>query len=422
MLKRFKSQSEFNKNILTLMTGTSIAQAIPIAISPILTRIFTPSDFGLFALYISISGMIAIVSTGRYELAMMLPKEDDDALHLVFLSLIISLVISFICLLLVFVFNSELTSFLKNESISTWLYFIPLTILLSGAYQSLYYWNNRQKKFKNLSISKIVQTSTTVTTNLGLGYLIAGPVGLVLGNVLGQFSSVFYFAKSFIKSIRNKNICYSRIKKIAHRYRKFPQFDAPSALLNMASSHSVHIFFNIFFGAVSSGYYFLVQKVFGLPLMLIAASVQDVFKEEVARVHKMEGNTRKIFIETFFKLAKLSIIPAILIYFFAIDFFVFFFGEKWGAAGVYVQILTPVFLIRFISFPLSFMFYIAEKQHINIIGQFVQFLSVVIVMVIGHNHNPIYTVQLLSVISSIFYLVYIILSYHFTSTGKKQSN
>lgn len=404
------------------MTGTSIAQAIPIAISPILTRIFTPSDFGLFALYISISGTIAIISTGRYELALMLPKENDDALHLVFLSLMISLVISIICLLLVFVFNSEITSFLKNESISTWLYFIPLSILLSGAYQCLYYWNNRQKRFKQLSISKVVQTSTTVTTNLGLGYLIVGPIGLVLGNVLGQFASVVYFTKSFINSISNKKISYFRIKELAHRYRKFPQFEAPSALLNMASSHSVHIFFNIFFGAVSSGYYFLVQKVFGLPLMLIAASVQDVFKEEVARVHKNEGNTRKIFIETFLKLTKLAIIPAIIIYFFAIDFFVFFFGEKWEAAGVYVQILTPVFFIRFISFPLSFMFYIAEKQHINIIGQFVQFLFVMIVMMVGRNHDPIYTVKLLSVVSSIFYLVYILLSYNFTSTGKVQGS
>jgi len=52
MINKLKLKSEFAKNVLTLMTGTTIAQAIPIAISPILTRIYTPEDFGVFALNI----------------------------------------------------------------------------------------------------------------------------------------------------------------------------------------------------------------------------------------------------------------------------------------------------------------------------------------------------------------------------------
>ena len=79
MLKHLKPKSEFGRNVLTLMTGTTIAQAIPIAISPILTRIYTPEDFGVFALYISISTIFAVIVTGRYELAIMLPKKNKDA-------------------------------------------------------------------------------------------------------------------------------------------------------------------------------------------------------------------------------------------------------------------------------------------------------------------------------------------------------
>lgn len=90
MLKKLKPQSEFSRNVLTLMTGTSIAQAIPLAISPILTRIYTPEDFGIFALYMSVASMIAVTATGRYELAIMLPKKDDDAMNIVALSIVIS--------------------------------------------------------------------------------------------------------------------------------------------------------------------------------------------------------------------------------------------------------------------------------------------------------------------------------------------
>lgn len=419
MIKKLKPKSEFTRNVLTLMTGTTIAQAIPIAISPILTRIYTPEDFGIFALYISISGILASFSTGRYEMAMMLPKKESEAYNLVMLSLLISVVISLICLIIVVVFNSEITNLLQNDKISTWLYFIPLTIILTGAYQSLYYWNNRFKHYKRLSNGKIIQSSSMTLTNLSLGYLIIGPIGLVLGNIFGQLVSVFYFVKNFLTSISSYEFDFSKIKKTAIRYKKFPKFDALAVVLNMSAHHSIHIFFNMFFGAISSGYYYLVQKIFGVPLLLIASSVQDVFKERITSIYNKGGNTREFFMKTFWKLTLLSILPTILIYLFAIDFFVFFFGDQWEPAGLYVQILTPVFFFRFISFPLSFMFYVTENMHIDVIGQFVLLVLVVITMIIGSNHDAIYTVKILSVLTSVYYIAYLFISYAFTSTGDK---
>jgi O-antigen/teichoic acid export membrane protein len=89
LIKKLKPKSEFSRNVLTLMTGTTIAQAIPIAISPILTRIYTPEDFGVFALYMAIAAIISVVSTGRYEMAIMLPKRNEDVNAIVKLILIL---------------------------------------------------------------------------------------------------------------------------------------------------------------------------------------------------------------------------------------------------------------------------------------------------------------------------------------------
>jgi len=110
------------------MAGTSIAQAIPLAISPILTRIYTPKDFGVFALYISIASIISVVATGRYELAIMLPKKDDDAINLVVLSILIACCISIVTFLGISIFNAEITLLLGNPAVSNWLYFIPLSV------------------------------------------------------------------------------------------------------------------------------------------------------------------------------------------------------------------------------------------------------------------------------------------------------
>jgi len=168
MINKLKPKSEFSRNVLTLMTGTTIAQAIPIAISPILTRIYTPEDFGVFALYMSIASIVAVVATGRYELAIMLPKKDEDALNIIALSMIIAFFVSFITFLIVFLFNAQITSLLGNPEISNWLYFIPITVLLTGIYQSFNYWSNRKKQYRRLATSRVIQSGTTATTNLGM--------------------------------------------------------------------------------------------------------------------------------------------------------------------------------------------------------------------------------------------------------------
>ena len=128
MLKRFKPKSEFNRNILTLMTGTTIAQAIPIAISPILTRIYTPEDFGIFAIFLAITLIIGSIANGRYELAIMIPKKDEDAINIFALGFIITTSISLLLLVLVLIFQKYFIFLLKNEEIGVWLYFFPILL------------------------------------------------------------------------------------------------------------------------------------------------------------------------------------------------------------------------------------------------------------------------------------------------------
>ena len=185
MLTKLKPKSEFSRNVLTLMTGTTIAQAIPIAISPILTRIYTPEDFGVFALYMSVASILSVIAAGRYELAIMLPKKDEDAINIVALSILISFFISFISFLVIFLFNAKITNLLGNSEISNWLYFIPITVLLTGMYRSFNYWSNRKKQYKRLATSKIIQSFTTSSTNLSMGFGGFGASGLILGGVLG---------------------------------------------------------------------------------------------------------------------------------------------------------------------------------------------------------------------------------------------
>ena len=201
MIDRLKPKSEFNKNVITLMTGTTIAQAIPIAISPILTRLYTPQDFGVFTFFLAITAIFGSISNARYELAIMLPKKDEDAINIFALGFIISSVISFLVLFLVVLFNEYFVDLLGNKEIGMWFYFLPITIFLSGLWNNLNYFNNRKKQYKNLAKATIIKSIVLATVQLSIGFIKSGVAGLISGQIVSQF---FANTKLLSNIVKNK--------------------------------------------------------------------------------------------------------------------------------------------------------------------------------------------------------------------------
>lgn len=349
MLGRLKPKSEFSKNVLTLMTGTTIAQAIPIAISPILTRIYTPEDFGVFALYISIASILSVIATGRYEMAIMLPKKDEDAINIVALSIIISFFVSFISLLIVFIFNAQITNLLGNPEISKWLYFIPITVLLTGIYQSFNYWSNRKKQYKRLATSRVVQSTTTASANLALGFSGAGSSGLVLGQVLGQGIATSVLAKMIFKEDKNKILQIKKLKiyALAKKYIEHPIYLTISHGVSSFYLQIPILFIAKVFDLTSLGFYSFANKFINLPGSLIATSIGDVFRQRATQEYHKKGCFDKILLKTVWTTFKISIIPFIIIYFTVENIFAFVFSEQWRVAGEYAQIIV---LSAFFSF------------------------------------------------------------------------
>ncbi|MDP0589323.1 MAG: oligosaccharide flippase family protein [Candidatus Endonucleobacter bathymodioli] len=371
MINRLKPKSEFSRNILTLITGTTIAQAITVVISPILTRIYTPEDFGIFALYMSIVCIVATIATGQYEMAILLPKKDSDALHIVILSVLIAFIISLLILIIVFFFNAPITKILNNEEISKWLYFAPLSIFLIGLYQSLNYWFNRKKYYKTLAKNKILQTSSTASMNLTMGFSGLGSSGLLLSSIFGQIIAIFFLAKNiqredhiFSKKINRTKTCY-----LAKKYINCPKFLIAAGFINTLSVQSPVLLLSTFYQSTVIGFYMLIQRIIGLPMSMIASSVADVFRQKASYEYAHNGECRQTYLVTFKKLFLLALIPFILFYMIAPDLFSFVLGKEWESSGEYAQLLTPMFFLQFITTPLANMFIVAEKQRENLYWQ-----------------------------------------------------
>lgn len=419
MIKKILPRSQFTKNVLTLMTGTVIAQAIPIIITPVLTRIFSPEQFGEFGTYMAICSIIAIVVTGRYELAIIIPKEDKQAINILALSIGLSIVISLFLLIIVSFFISELSLLLGYKSNALWLYFVPLTTLIIGCFESLNYWNNRNLEYKLMASSRVLQTSTTGLTQLVLGGIIRlGTAGLVTGQILGQLISALFLAINIMRKNRKLigEVSFLEIFKAAGRFKNFPKFLIISHGFNVSSSQSPIILLNSLFINSISGLYLLTNRVLSAPISLIAKSIGDVFRQQASMDYAKNGQCTVIYIKTLKKLTVLSILPFSILFIFSEFIFTVAFGEEWSQAGIIAKILTPTFFLRFISTPLSSMFSIAEAQNYDLYWQVILFILVVTSFIIGSYFDS-YRVALI-LFSASYCLMYIINIYLSFSLSK----
>lgn len=373
------------------MTGTGLAQAIPIAISPILTRIYSPEEFGVFALYMAIASILTVLVTGRYEMAILLPKKDRDAMNLVALSVMLSFFVSMILLIVVTIFNNQLISLMGVPELSMWLYWVPASTFLMGIYQSLNYWSNRKSHYRRLAVSRVVQSSSTGTAQLAGAFNNIGTSGLVGGQLIGQTLSTAVLGGLIYKEDKEHitKVKKIRIIALARKYINFPKYLIVAHGFNTASGQMPTFLLSSLFNTAAAGFFMLTQRVMGAPMTLVASAIGDVFRQEASYAYVNTGGCKDIYIKTFKRLLYISILPSIAFFFIAPDLFALIFGEKWRVAGEYAQILTPMYFFRFIVSPISQVSTIAERQVIDLFWQIILFIMVVLSFVLGFYFNNI---------------------------------
>ncbi|MDB5053872.1 MAG: polysaccharide biosynthesis protein [Bacilli bacterium] len=362
VMVRFKL-GDFAKNVLTLITGTTLAQAIPFFVSPILTRLYSPEDFGVYALFMSVVAMVSVIATARYELAIMIPAKEKDAVNIVALSMFIALCVSISALVFICFFNGSLTKWLNNREISPFLYFLPVSVLLIGVYQTFNYWTNRKKKYKRLAIATISQSTTTAATNILFGFGGAG-WGLIVGGILGQLASsgalagqVWKEDRGQLKHVRKKDMLAN-----AKAYQDFPKINLFHAFVDMLQSSGVVFIISTFFSAIVLGYYSFTMRILKTPLGLIGSAVSQVFFQQASETYQNQGDLQALVKKTMLRLGIIAIPIFILFVLCSPLLFSFVFGEKWREAGVYAQLLSPWLFVNFIVSPTTHVPIILQKQ------------------------------------------------------------
>lgn len=415
-----------NRDVLILMLGTVISQAVPILASFVLAKyLYSPADFGLFQVYFSISMVGTVFMTMRYEMAIMLPENKEDARHVFVLSCLISLAWSVVILLLVLLFRHPFAALLKQPSLANSLFVLPFTLLVIGVYQSLNYWSNRHKQYKRLSFSRVARSVNSSVLSIVFGFVpFMKSTGLIIGDSLGQASSALFLGARIMRDEPGlfRNVSKVKLKEMARRYRQFPLFNVPSGLLEKLSGNLPALILIPFFGATMVGLFSMSQRMISVPGSVVARAFGDVFRQSATEQYIQHKECKHLFLQTLKKLTVLSV-PAFTVLFFVVEpLFVFAFGEEWREAGTYAQILMPMFLLQFIVSPLSNMFLVAEQQKKDFFLQICLFLGILSALYGGYYvfNSPKATLVLYSGVYTLKYIVELILSYSF-SKGKQHA-
>lgn len=409
---KWVNKSEFIKNSLTLITGTILAQLIPILLQPFLRRLYDPSDFGLFAIYSTLLGIIVSVGTLKYENTIMLPKKDEDAANLVAVSMFFSGIIALLVAMVFLLFGDSIISIFKlAPKIKPWLYVLPISIFLFSSYQAMNYWLIRKKEFRLSSFNKISRRGSEGIVQWIVGYLLP-KVGLFFGNIIGDSVNFFMGFRQLKKSgFKLSSLRKVKMLALTKRYKEFPLFSAFPTLLNTLSLTLPVLIVDNFYGEEVTGYFDLSRMVLALPLALISVSISQVLFQSLSDKIRERKTILPSIKQTATLLIIISVIMILAGYFLSVPVFKWIFGERWALSGEMTKWLILSYGVKFIVSPLSITFNALEKVALSSAWQFLYFLSILLLFTLKGSDlkDFIWYYMLIDVVAYVVYFIILLL-------------
>ena len=407
----------FLKDFSVLLSGTVLSQIILIIFLPILTRLYTPSQYGTFGIFFSIVSIISIGANGKYELAIMLQENDYESFLVSILCFIFSVVYSFFVLFILLFISSY---YFKNFFYYSFL--IILSVIFLGLKKNLSFYFNKKALFTLISVSKILQSLLIVVFSI-IFYSIESlrKNGLILGYFLGVFISTLYLLFYFL--YKNKIFLFnffpnisrelSLILKLAKKNINYPKFTLLSGFLNTLSARMPVLILPLFFSSDLVGNFFLAQRILTLPVTLIGQSIGQIYFQRVSLNKESAGIIKKMSLKLFRGLFFIGILPFTVIAILGSKIFPIFLGPKWFYSGLFSQYLSGWLFMVLIFSPLTFLIFVYNKQKEGLIYDSISVLfrgSVLFILplLIGEINITIISYAFMSFLLLIFWGRYIL--------------
>jgi O-antigen/teichoic acid export membrane protein len=384
-LNRLLPRGRLARSIALLAGSTAVGQGVVIAASPLLTRLYTPGEMGLLAVYMSIVLLLMPVASGRYDLAVPLPRRSVTAANLLAVSLLFAVCLSAALALASLAFGRPLLRALGSPELGPHLWLVPLGLLAAACYQSVSAWAVRVGEFGRLARTRLSQAVLMVLVQVAGGALGGGAAVLLMGDALGRAGGTGGLARLAWSRDRASlsRVRWRHMRAAAHRYRHFPMLSSGSALLNTAGLQLPALLFAAFYGPQVAGWLILGQRVIGIPSRLVGQAIGQVYMGEAARLaREAPAQMLPLFNRLMRRLLLVGGVPVVLVGLAAPPLFGTVFGDAWHPAGVYVRLLTPMFVAQIVVSPLSQSAALLERQGVQLVADALRTAAVLAAVVV----------------------------------------
>lgn len=404
------------RTVGVLVGGTAFAQALTIAALPLLTRLYTPADFSLLAVYAATLAILAPVACIRFEIAIPIPRADEDAINLLALALVGSATIAILCAFIVLSCGAWFVLMTRSPELKPYLWLIPVAVWFAGNYAALQYWLTRKKRFPLIAKTRISRAVGGIGVQVAGGLFSVGPFGLLFGDVIGNGAGVFRLMRDFQRhdittlaavSLRHMFAMFSRFKR-------FPQYATVESLANNAGVQIPVLLVAAFVVGPEVGFLLLAMRVMAAPVSLIGGAVAQVYLSKAPEADRA-GILGNLTADMIGGLIRAGLGPLLFVGLVAPSVFPIIFGSSWAPAGRMVTWMTPWFLMQFLASPISMALHVKGRQVTALLLQLFGLIIRTGAVGLAAWLATTAVVEAYAISSFLFYLVYFFVVKHITS-------
>lgn len=391
----------------------AIGQALLIVSTPLLTRLYTPEEFGLFSIFATLMAIGATMVALRYELAIPLEQDERAAAALTAAVCLISLLLSLVVCLLLWLWGPGFAAFLGAPELAPLLWLLAPCLMFWGAGSGLSFWLIRKDAFRLNGINRIVHFGTQAGGQVLLGPVGIGSAGLIVGYAAGYLARFLHLCVA-IPQADLKAFCsssFGEMRQVLQRYWRYPVFSASSSVLHQSCTMLPAVLIAMLYGPAMAGLYALAQRIVGLPLRLLGESANQVFLGEIRNLD--HASTIRLFRRTTALFTGLGLAVLLPLAWAGPWLFTLLFGEAWRETSTIFQLLIPLYLSRFVVTPVAQTLNVLERQDMHLWAAGVNGLVLVLSFAGGWwlELGAYWTIGVFSVMSSMVFVFTIVIAH-----------
>ena len=415
-------KNQFLKNVLTIFSGTTIAQIINFSAIIILQRYFySPEEYAPFRLFFEFAAVFSSVAALRLESGLILEREDNRALSLLRICLKYAVIVSLIGgVVFTFYFINEIKVFQYE-----WLLIVlmPLAIFSNGIIQISRQFFTRSKNFLTITTSRVIHSTSGSLAQIITGLLSFNFTGLVIGRLIGLVSGNINYVRKYFQNYnwikKNKPL----EKELIQKHKKFIWFSSPGVFVGNSINLITLIFFTHYYGEKFSGLLAAAIQYLGLLIMMFSSSFAQVYYNEIAQIKNPKA-LYKSYTYWLKRLFVLTLIGWIILVITPSSLLTSILGDKWSGLMDAIKVISPWMAIMFIASSLSYVFIRLEKQKEIFFFDVFHLVLIIITLGLGHfflnEKNQI--LYLVTIVQSVFYILSISLALKFLIANLKNNN